>query len=206
MPPNFSRVVNNPLYTATHSLPAYNNLPFGIKARMSRERYNSNNSRAGFSPLQARTNRPSELKTLRRENGKRNLGTGRYTPVKKRVTYSNGSRPGNNINNSLPMSSISATSNKRPGAYVVPPTRVENAYSKKPNVYNEKSYREFNAGNDPEENDENFFKPKPSTWYPWSKSNKVLNEVSSSLKPKPTSSWNPFGGRRTRKNRSHRSR
>ena len=48
---------------------------------------------------------------------------------KKGVMFSNYSRPGNNINNSLPKSMISATSNKTFGSSVVPPTSVGNTYS-----------------------------------------------------------------------------
>ena len=54
--------------------------------------------------------------------------------IKKTTMFSNGSKPGNNINNSLPKSTLSNTSNKTFGASVVPPTSVENAYSK--NNYN----------------------------------------------------------------------
>lgn len=56
--------------------------------------------------------------------------------IKKTTMFSNGSRPGNNINNSLPKSTLSATSDKTFGTSVVPPTSVENAYSR--NNYNRK--------------------------------------------------------------------
>ena len=71
-------------------------------------------------------------------------------------------------------------------------------------INNQKAYNTFNAGNDPEDNAQNFFKHAPRAWHsPWSKQNKVLEEVSNGLYPKPKRSWNPFGGRRTRKRRSH---
>ena len=57
--------------------------------------------------------------------------------TKKRVVFSNGSRPGNNINASLPKSNISMTSNKTFGASVVPPASVGNTYSRA--NYNRKS-------------------------------------------------------------------
>ena len=56
----------------------------------------------------------------------------RKTILKKHIEsimFSNYSRPGNNINNSLPKSMISATSNKTFGSSVVPPTSVGNTYS-----------------------------------------------------------------------------
>ena len=49
--------------------------------------------------------------------------------IKKTTMFSNGSKPGNNINNSLPKSTLSNTSNKTFGASVVPPTNIANTYS-----------------------------------------------------------------------------
>ena len=51
-------------------------------------------------------------------------------PIKKTTRFSNNSRPGNSINQTLPKSNISMTSDKIPGAYVVPPTNVANTYKK----------------------------------------------------------------------------
>ena len=74
-------------------------------------------------------------KTLKRQNGSRKMiSMNQPKTIKKSVMFSNGSRPGNNINQSLPKSTFSGTSDKTFGASVVPPTSVENAYSK--NNYN----------------------------------------------------------------------
>ena len=48
----------------------------------------------------------------------------------KTTRFSNNSRPGNSINQTLPKSKVSTTSEKIPGAYVVPPTNVANTYKK----------------------------------------------------------------------------
>ena len=83
-------------------------------------------------------NIPIPGKTIKRQNGLRNLLS--INPPKRTkksgVMFSNGSKPGNNINQSLPKSTLSATSDKTFGTSVVPPTSVENAYSR--NNYNRK--------------------------------------------------------------------
>ena len=63
--------------------------------------------------------------------------------TKKHIGFSNGSRPGNNINRTLPKSNISMTSNKTFGSLVVPPTSVGNTYSRE--NYN-RSYKNSQGG------------------------------------------------------------
>ena len=85
-------------------------------------------------------NIPIPGKTLKRQNGLQNLLTNNSSKNKStKVMFSNGSRPGNNINNSLPKSNISSTSDKTFGASVVPPATVQNTYSKK-NYNRNKNY------------------------------------------------------------------
>jgi len=85
-------------------------------------RINQNKSRRNLSKANSRG---SLLKTYPVYNN---------TPKKPRaiktIRFSNGSRPGNNINNTFPRSTISMASEKIPGAYVVPPDTVANTYTK----------------------------------------------------------------------------
>ena len=136
MPPNnFSRISVNPLYTATHPLSpptTYNTTVYNPVYGATYPSSTRSNTRSAFSPLHSNN--------LRRQNSRRNVGPGLKQPVKtkKGVVFSNGSRPGNNINKSLPKSKVSQTSNKTPGAYVVPPTSVGNSYkaNKQPGFFN----------------------------------------------------------------------
>ena len=129
-------VVNNPLQRAimtrsaeNSSIPTYST-------------YLENNSRAAFRPLAYNPTRRAYMPPLSpvkptRNQSRRNLlnsnsrgqllRTMPYIP--KQVGFSNGSRPGNNINPNLPKSVISGTSNRTLGSYVVPPASVANTYS-----------------------------------------------------------------------------
>jgi len=129
-------VVNNPLQQALR----YATPPLKITSPGIPE----NNSRVAFSPLAYNSihhtyGPPHSPVKLSRNMSRRNLSnpysrgqltkTPPYTIIKKTAKFSNGSRPGNNINPYLPKSNQSMTSNKTFGSFVVPPTNVGNTYS-----------------------------------------------------------------------------
>ena len=99
-------------------------------------------SRVAFSPLAYNPTRRAYMPPLSpvkptRNQSRRNLlnsnSRGQLTKtmpyIPKQVGFSNGSRPGNNINPNLPKSVISGTSNRTLGSYVVPPTAIGNTYA-----------------------------------------------------------------------------
>jgi len=190
---SYSYVTDNPLYTGLSlaNKPLYNNSSLNLNTRIPKISYaNKSNNRVAFSPLQARKTYKNNLKTLKKWNGKRNLGTGRSLKTKKSVIFSNGSIPTNNVNSLLPKSMISTTSNKTFGASVVPPTRVENAYNS--NKFMNIKYNQ-NIGPDPN-NDENDFFASPQN----GETPELRNMRKAGLKiisPPKKKSWFFFGGK-----------
>ena len=111
--------------------------------------------------------------SLKRIQGKRNLFnttsknqlTHTNRTFKKKLQFSNGSRPGNSINIFLPKSNISQTmTGSKLGANVVPPTRVENTYSR--NNYNRSGSEEYNAS----------FAKKTKSWFSMGGRRKTLKK------------------------------
>ena len=128
-------VVNNPLQQALRNATPLRTPSLGTP---------ENNSRVAFAPLAYNSIHhvrmpPHSPVKLSRNMSRRNLSnpysksqltkTPSYNIIKKTAKFSNGSRPGNNINPYLPKSNQSMTSNKTFGSSVVPPTNVGNTYS-----------------------------------------------------------------------------
>ena len=143
MPP---LIVNNPLprralrrANANPPLNYYqnNNLRPALTRTKSRINLFNQTSRGSLTttvPLDQNNNlRPALTRNKSRRNLFNRTSRGSLTKtmplVRKTTMFSNGSKPGNNINNSLPKSTLSNTSNKTFGASVVPPTNIANTYS-----------------------------------------------------------------------------
>jgi hypothetical protein len=137
-PNSNTRVVYNPLqsvsrsnrYTLKRNLGQRNLFHPSAK----RFRGNNNNKRLqqylnNQSPMNVSTNNPLRIPM--------NSSPPRNTTVKRGIHFSNGSKPGNNINKSLPSSNLTMTRGKVKfprGSNVVRPTKIFNVNSK--NNYN----------------------------------------------------------------------